>query len=313
MGVSTPWAVVLAAGEGTRLRSLTTDSSGVSTPKQFWSLDGGPSLLQLAVLRAERQAHETRITSILARDHERWWRDDLSGLPSANLFVQPENKGTAAGVLLPVLGILERDPEARLVVLPSDHFIGVEGVLARSVSHALRHLDDEPGQLTLLGIEPEEPDPQLGWIVPSGGAGAEQPRPVERFVEKPEERIAREVMRLGGVWNSFIFVAAARTIVEMFESRLPDTLDLLRRGNADAEELDRIYSELAPADFSRDLLQGSEDRLRVLAVPRCGWSDLGTPDRVRRCVRGLNAVGSPESWQERRGRPLNLALACAAS
>ena len=313
MGVTAAWAVVLAAGEGTRLRSLTTDESGISTPKQFCSLDGGPSLLQLALSRAERQVAPERVTAIVARDHERWWRDELGRLPAENRIVQPRNRGTAAGVLLPILGILERDPQARVLVLPSDHFIGVEGVLARSVGQALGHLDDEPDRLVLMGIEPDEADPQLGWIVPEPGAPATKPQAVERFVEKPEEKIAREVMARGGVWNSFIFVAQARTIVEMFERRLPETLKSLRRGQRDRETLERVYEELAPADFSRELLQGSESRLRVLGVPRCGWSDLGTPDRVRRCVRGINAVGPSAGCEGRRGRPLNLALACAAS
>ena len=124
-----PWAVVLAAGDGNRLRSLTTDSQGNSTPKQFCSLNGGPSLLQLALRRVARVAPSSRITTIVAAQHETWWRGELDFAPVSNVVVQPSNRGTAVGALLPLLRILARDPGANVVFLPSDHFVADEPTL----------------------------------------------------------------------------------------------------------------------------------------------------------------------------------------
>ena len=89
------WALVLAAGEGSRLRSLTTMRSGVAVPKQFCSLQGGPSLLQEALQRAEAVAPRARICTIVAEQHRRWWEGPLWSLPAQNVIVQPDNRGTA--------------------------------------------------------------------------------------------------------------------------------------------------------------------------------------------------------------------------
>jgi len=285
-----PWAVVLAAGDGNRLRSLTTDSKGNSTPKQFCSLNGGPSLLQLALRRAARVAPWSRITTIVAAQHDRWWRGELGFAPDSNVVVQPGNRGTAVGALLPLLHILARDPAAHVVLLPSDHFVADERVLERALRDAMREVDRRPERLVLLGIVPDEPDTEFGWIVPAtdGEPGVQR---VARFVEKPPAALASELMDRGGVWNSFILAAAGRTIVELFEEKLSGVATKLRNALArdtgvgsTTDALARTYEGLGSFDFCRDVLEGVEDRLSVLPVPLCGWSDLGTPDRVARCV-----------------------------
>src|SRR5437762_5691423 len=130
------WAVVLAAGEGSRLRALTTTSSGIAVPKQFCSLRGGASLLEEALQRAAAVARIERISTVVAEQHADWWCRSLAGLPPANVFVQPQNRGTALGILLALLHIFERDPHARVVILPADHHVGVEPVLARALGQA---------------------------------------------------------------------------------------------------------------------------------------------------------------------------------
>src|SRR5688572_24218362 len=102
------WAIVLAAGEGSRLRELTT-RSGVATPKQFCSLRGGRSLLGDALARAARIAPRKRILVIVAEEHRAFYEPELRGYAPENIVVQPRNRGTAAGILLPVLTVLERD------------------------------------------------------------------------------------------------------------------------------------------------------------------------------------------------------------
>lgn len=102
------WALVLAAGEGSRLRSLTTAADGTAVPKQFCSLLGGPSLLQEALHRAQSIAPRERICTVVAEHHRRWWQRALWSVPAANVIAQPANRGTAIGILLPVLHIRSR-------------------------------------------------------------------------------------------------------------------------------------------------------------------------------------------------------------
>jgi len=287
------WALVLAAGEGSRLRSLTTDSSGTAVPKQFCSLQGGPSLLQEALHRAQAVAPRERICTVVAENHRRWWQGTLWSLPAANIFVQPANRGTAIGILMPVLRILARDPLARIVFLPADHYVREEEVLGRALRAAVSVLPSHDDDLVLLGITPEDADPELGYILP-GSSSVGRAWPVERFVEKPDVTAAQELIGAGGLWNSFIFAANGFAVLSLMRSRFPEIVEdldtalahdaTLRRG---APALAEVYERLPRIDFSRHVVQGAERRLRVMQVPRCGWNDLGTPRRVAETIRRL--------------------------
>jgi mannose-1-phosphate guanylyltransferase len=291
------WAIVLAAGEGTRLRELTT-RSGVPTPKQFCSLRGGRSLLGDALARAARIVPRKRIVVIVAEEHRRFWEPEVGGLAPENVVVQPRNKGTAAGILLPTLGVLERDPGARLAFLPSDHFVARESVIEGSLRLALDALDERGAELTLLGITPDAPETGYGWIVPA--KSDRLLRPVERFVEKPAESVANELFAAGALWNSFLFAVKGATLVRLFEERLPELAASLAHvcagdRSSRAAELEALYSTLATHDFSRDVLQANERRLRLEIVPPCGWTDLGTPARVEACLAALDEEPAPRS------------------
>jgi mannose-1-phosphate guanylyltransferase len=287
------WALVLAAGDGTRLSTLTTDANGRSVPKQFCSLTGGRSLLEDAVQRARRIVPRERLCAIVADQHRRWWQSTLWSLPASNVIAQPRNCGTANGILLGVLRILERDPLARIVFLPADHYVRDETALAGSLRAAATALTRNPDSLALVGIEPEEADPELGYIVP-GATLADGSRQVSRFVEKPEAALARSLLASGALWNSFIFAASGPALLGMFRDRIPEIVEdmttaLARdaRSGARSEALRDFYEQLPAIDFSRAVIQGAEAALRVVTAPACGWSDLGTPRRVAETLRRL--------------------------
>jgi mannose-1-phosphate guanylyltransferase len=288
----TLWPVVLAAGEGSRLRELTMDADGNSTPKQFCSLHGGPSLLQGAVDRAAAIASSARTCAIVASQHRRWWAKALRGLPADNVVVQPANKGTAVGILLPLLDIMQRDPDARIVLLPSDHFVREEHTLAASLRAAGRYASEHPDRILLLGMEPDEADPELGYILPA--TAHEEVCRVTRFLEKPVVPVARELIATGGLWNIFIIASTARALLGLFTARYPGIVmkmqEVLRAGRHTQEisvALRELYERLPTLDFSRHVLEGQESKLDVLRVPHCGWSDLGTPRRVVETLRRL--------------------------
>jgi len=297
-----PWSLVLAGGAGKRLQSLTTDAHGVSIPKQYWSLDGDKSLLGLALSRARRVAPRSRIATVVAAEHRRWWSSEVTGLFPTNVVVQPRNRGTAAGVLLPLLVILAYDPDATILFLPSDHFVADEPALERAVRQALEQVASNPDALVLLGMEPDELDAEFGWIVPMPRSTGEA-SPVDCFVEKPPAAVARELMQRGGLWNSFIFVARGSAVLALYERRLPQVLAAVktaleqqRQDPGDSRALEMAYEQLDSADFCRDLLQGSEQALQAIPVPPCGWSDLGTEERLSRCIERLPRSTTEWSW-----------------
>jgi len=293
-GIGSDWAVVLAAGEGTRLAALTRDEAGNAVPKQFCSLNGDRALVQEAVERARRVVALDRTCAIVAQQHSQHWRQALRGLPAENIIVQPQNRGTANGVLLCVLSILERDPLARIIFLPADHFVLDESALERSLRELLANLHHNPDGLTLIGIEPDEPDPELGYIVP-GRTLSDGLRTVARFVEKPAAPVAQELLATRALWNSFIFGASAAALLGLLRLQLGATVDemataLARDQHAGVNSaLPELYQSLPTADFSRAVVQQLPFTLRVITAPACGWSDLGTPRRVAATLRRLAA------------------------
>ena len=312
--IGNTWAIVLAGGEGSRLHSLTTTSAGVAVPKQFCSLRGGHSLLLEALKRAESVASPEHICTVVAQQHRRWWVPALSAMPKADVIVQPRNCGTANGILLPLLYIMARDPEARVVLLPSDHHVRDEQVLAVALQRAVRELSVRCDQILLIGILPEEADPNLGYIVPRDSDGAVST--VDQFIEKPDAQLARTLVDAGALWNAFIVVARARAFLQIFSRRFPQVVIRMQAVLAQnqftpglsAAAMD-LYRDLPDVDFSRHILQGAESMLRVLQVPRCGWSDLGTPKGLAKTLQALPPAGNlPDDSLNPLAGFLNLAM-----
>jgi mannose-1-phosphate guanylyltransferase len=284
------WALVLAAGSGTRLKSLTTDVSGASVPKQFCSLNGGASLLEEALGRAAAVAPPERTIVIVAAEHRRHWQDATPAVPTRNVIVQPRNRGTANGILLGVSAIQVRDADARVAIVPSDHYVEHEDVLARALTKAMVAVGAErAGSVGFLGLTPESADPELGYIVrgePLGDGSCA----VARFVEKPARAEAAKLLRRRALWNSFILVGRAAVLADLVASRYPAEVaafvEIWRRADVEGA-LEQLYAALPEIDFSRNVVQGTTSPLHVVPVPACGWSDLGTPQRVAECLARL--------------------------
>jgi len=298
------WAIVLAAGSGTRLQALARDRSGTAVPKQFCSLSGARTLLGDALLRARRVVPAKNVVVVVAAQHREWWESELGDSPRENVIVQPENRGTASGILLPLLSILERDRTARVALLPSDHFVLEEPVLARALRQALKEACDD--QVALLGITPDRAETEYGWIVPATRDAVAR---VTTFVEKPAWTDAQSCLRSGGLWNSFILAAQAASLLELFAQRVPDLVAAFMeafRAEDRRQALVDLYARLESVDFSRAVLQGSEPSLRVHVVSPCGWTDLGTPERVEQCVNGLRSRRPTSPRRRSLNAPVNL-------
>jgi mannose-1-phosphate guanylyltransferase len=311
-----PWALVLAGGDGNRLRALTTKPCGSAVPKQFCSLHGGQSLLEDAFDRASAITDAPHIATIVAWQHRQWWSEieRVAHLSPGNVIVQPRNRGTAIGVLYSLLNILLRDPRARMLLLPADHYVRDEAALRSALLAAIARTSRDPRPV-LIGIEPDEIDVELGYILPNPS----DPLSVARFVEKPDEARAAQIIDAGGLWNSFIIAASAQALVDLYLPRYAPLVTemqlILSRGFAAGSPTASwpatvdLYNRLPELDFSRDLLQGQEHKLCVLRAPTCGWSDLGTPRRVGETLRRMRAAEHGHRRMESTRPPyINLAV-----
>jgi len=301
------WAIVLAAGEGTRLSGLTADETGSPVPKQYCSLDGRTSLLALALKRATAVVPDRRTTCIVSPRHARFWQPALATLIAGNIVVQPAKRGTGIGMLLPALRIAKCDPDARIVILPSDHYVADERVLETALRQALNDIRDNTRGVALLGVEADEPDSELGYVVPTGRTRSIF-QDVQRFVEKPSLAEAQRLCEDGALWNSFIVVCRVRSLIDLFMPRCAEIVEILLDADVgDYQALSEVYDALPAVDFSNDIATGQERCLSVLSVPRCGWNDLGTPRRLAQTLVRHEKQALPAAESCAGGGTINLA------
>lgn len=290
------WAIVLAGGEGVRLRALTRRICGDQRPKQYVPVFDGRSLLDQTLDRVGRLVPRTRTVVVTLRSHSRYFSGQLAPVGSPHVLVQPDDRGTGAGVLFPAEWIAWRDPGATVAVFPSDHFVLEEAVFMDHVARVAAWVDDHPDRLVLLGARPTEPEVEYGWIEPGRPLDPESPARVwdiRRFWEKPSEDQARICLEAGCLWNTFILVGKARTLVRAGHEALPEVADRLAsigpfRGTEDEGwAVQQAYALMPRANFSRSVLEPAPAFLAVSRLPGVAWSDLGSPRRVLSVVRKL--------------------------
>jgi mannose-1-phosphate guanylyltransferase len=277
------WIVVLAAGAGRRLAAVT---GGV--PKQFWRPGTeAPSLLEDTLARMRPIGPRERTMTIVDESHHRF----IGGLQplrhASEVIYQPEDRGTAAGVLMPLVRVDQLDRDAIVVLTPSDHGVEDPLIFQASVSRAIAAVHAGHSGIVLFGVTPTSATEDYGWITPrTRGDHADTFRPVEAFVEKPPVAEAERLLRSGAVWNTMVLVARARALLTAFERALPvhtRTLVSMAAAASDAPsgQLKTAYRNLPAADFSRDVLSRTRPMVLLTLPAATGWSDLGTPDRLR--------------------------------
>ena len=297
------WAVVLAGGQGIRLRELTRHVYGDDRPKQYAVLTGSKSLLRQTLDRVSRLVPRQQIAVVTMAGHSAYVTAELKHeTPTPHVIEQPRDRGTAAAVLLAAHWILARDPAAMMVVLPSDHFVGEDEAFMGHVGDALGFLDRQGDRIVLLGAQPAEPETDYGWIElgePLPGSGPSQLYRVRHFREKPTQAMAEELYRGGALWNTFVFAGRATTLVEAGSDCLPALHERLIRlsrflGTEHERWAIRQAYELSPrANFSQAVLERCPRKLAVVRLSAVSWRDLGTPRRV---VKTLGELGMQPDW-----------------
>ena len=278
-----PWAIVLAGGDGDRVSAMTRDAEGRAVPKQYWCCDGQPPMARWAVVRALAVAPASHVLAVVREQHSAFWPCAFADLPRRNILVQPENRGTAAGVMRALVEIQSREfTTVPVVLLPSDQYVADERVLGDALGAAIRNACHGDAPVVLLGMSATAQETGYGWILPeSSGAVAR----VRQFVEKPPGPRVRELVRSGALINSFILAARAHVLLALIARVFPDNLRAFQRIAREpdgAPAVRRLYEALRSMDLSRDVLQRSTAFLSVVRVPPCGWSDLGTMERLQR-------------------------------
>ena len=279
------WTVILAGGEGSRFAPLARSLYGANLPKQYATVVGSRSMLQETIDRMSGLVPAGRTIVVTQTAHLKVVRAQLRPWPDVHVLAQPSNRGTAAAVLLALAHLGIRAPGAHLVLTPSDHHVPRPGPFLEAVTIATLAADRVPA--TLLGVSPESPETQYGWIVP-GRELIGALRTVERFVEKPSLSLGRRLLAEGALWNTMVTVGAVSDLWALVARHLPvqaAQIAALVRDAPDDDDLATCYREMAPANFSRDVLEAARG-LAVLSVEGSGWCDWGWPEQVFKALRG---------------------------
>jgi len=198
--------LVLAGGEGKRLQPFIKSLGKGSLPKQYVNFLGTRSMLQHTWQRAEKLIPSERVFTVLTQSHLRHpeVRQQVSSRPKGTVIVQPENRETGPGLLLPLMHLYKRYPNSSVLVLPSDHFIREEDRLMNHANLACLTVKRDPSRLILLGVKPDREEPEYGYILPSKKPVSLGPNmsEISWFIEKPDCRTARRLIQCGGLWNS---------------------------------------------------------------------------------------------------------------
>jgi mannose-1-phosphate guanylyltransferase len=291
-------AVILAGGEGSRLRSLTRKIAGQDIPKQFCPIFGAQTLLEETLRRVALGIEPTLTSVVLTRTHERLYMPILSRASSRNLVVQPQNRGTAPAILYALMRLADVTPNARVAIFPSDHFVDNDHEFMRHVSMAFAVVSSRPELTVLLGIKPVWPETEYGWIEPALVVRDTPAFMVGGFWEKPTAELAKDLLDRGCLWNSFVMVGQLSTLLGLFIIALPSLYLCFKkvrpffRTTSETERVDRLYRDLCSASFPDEILANAVN-LAVLPVRGVEWSDLGEPRRV---METFSRIGIRPHW-----------------
>ncbi|MBK0397880.1 mannose-1-phosphate guanylyltransferase/mannose-6-phosphate isomerase [Limibaculum sp. M0105] len=266
--------VIMCGGSGTRLWPV----SRKAHPKQFTQLLSGGSLFMRTLGRVAGAGYAAPIL-LTHQDFRFVVAEQLaaSGVDGGRIVVEPDGRNTGPAICAAALIIAETDPDALMLVLPSDHVLRDDAAFHRAVEAGSRAA--ATGALVTFGIRPDRPETGYGYIELSPGAEGEV-LDFARFVEKPDAARASEMLASGRyLWNSGMFLFGAGAIIDAFEKHAPAVIAAARgavaAGREDLDFLRLSAAEyLGSPDISIDYAVMEHVAGKVVPV-ECGWNDLG--------------------------------------
>ncbi len=274
------YCVIMAGGIGARFWPM----SRTSHPKQFIDILGtGETLIQQTFNRFKKICPRENIYIVTNEIYKSLVKEQIPELDCRQILLEPSRRNTAPCIAYANYCILERDPEARIVVAPSDHIILKEEVFLNDIESALKAASGHDWLLT-LGIRPSRPDTGYGYIQYSEGVvypDNHHLRKVKTFTEKPNLELAETFLKCGDfLWNSGIFIWSLKSIMKAFKEHLPevDVLFSQGQGKFGTKEEKNFISETYSICKSISIDYGVMEKANNVYVLSAdfGWSDLGT-------------------------------------
>lgn len=282
------YAIIMAGGSGTRF----WPKSRVALPKQFLKLIGEHTMLQTTIRRIESLVPKERILVITNAQYVDIVQEQVPDLPAANIIGEPVGKNTAPVVAAAAAITLRRDPQASMMVLPSDHYIRDEQTFLSIMKAALEKAEQGRHLLT-VGIRPYRPETGYGYIqydeARAETVGGKEVHEVRTFAEKPSLETAISFMESGDfLWNSGMFIWKSDAVMEQFRRHLPLMHEQAEKLAADLDSaqaveqphkaseaaINTFYESVESISIDYGIMEKAET---VHVIPaEFGWNDVGS-------------------------------------
>ncbi len=297
-------ALIMAGGAGTRFWPV----SRRQRPKQLLQLAGDASLLQQTVTRLEGLVPADQVLVMTNEALVAPVRQQLPQVPGDSIIGEPAKRDTAPCVALAAAILVERDPEAVMVVTPADHVIRPVEVFQQAIAYAVKLVERDPARLVTFGIKPTYPAESFGYIergellegesLEQGTSGSAEPQAyrVRQFREKPDHATATEYLASGSFyWNAGIFVWKAQTILAAlgrFEPEMVEHVSTIAKhwhGDRRDEQFRESFSAISGKSIDYAVME-HYDNVVVVEAP-FEWDDLGSWKALAR-LEGSDAQGN---------------------
>lgn len=274
------YCVIMAGGTGTRFWPVSRSAK----PKQFLDVaDTGKTFIRHTFERFRKIVPEENILVVTRDRYSDIVREQIPELKEENLLLEPYCRNTAPCIAYANYTLLKRNPDAVVIVSPSDHLIDNEDLFVETMGKVFGYLKGNDVLMT-LGVVPTRPDTNYGYIQAVGGHEAymkNEPMQVKTFTEKPDKELAKVFISTGEFfWNSGIFIWKAETIKEEMEKHLPEVTGLFEGWDRvlgtpiESEFIARAYTDCPNISIDYGVMEKTS-RAWICPV-QFGWSDFGT-------------------------------------
>ena len=284
------YCVIMAGGIGARFWPVSREGM----PKQFLPMTpDGESFLRLAYERFSKIFPDDHILVVSLARYKEMVMETLPEILESNIILEPYSRNTAPCIALAAYTLLKRDPGAVMVATPADHIILDEEVFRDTITKALCYASKSDALIT-LGIVPDHPDTNFGYIqgVQDGSEEDGRPIKVKTFTEKPDKALAEVFFQSGEFyWNSGIFVWRAQSIRRELEKHMPETQILFSgwEESLDSQEqnafLEKVYSSISKISIDYAVMEKTD---KAWVYPsKFRWHDIGNWEALYSFVSGL--------------------------
>ena len=295
------WSIILSGGEGQRMRPFIERWLGRHIPKQYCTFVGTRSMLQHTWDRADRLTAPHQKITVFARLHQAIVYPNLQPSSTGQLIFQPNNRDTAVGVFFPLTYIRAWNPEATVIVYPSDHFVYPEDLFMKRVHAAVRATEHWSDRIIILGSTPTRMEADYGWVEKSGRLGWSSGSglwSVGSFKEKPTSSLRWSTVDSGWLWNTMVVIAKLKTLWAAGWRCFPEVMERFTAlgevigTQQEGAMLETIYDDMPCRNYSSDLLGQSIEHLGVMEMHDVLWSDWGRPEWIIDALKDIGRMPS---------------------